>query len=206
MSEPFAIAKADKSTLGGRIRQLRKSRGWTLERLSHATGLAVSTLSKVETGKMSLTYDSMVKLARGLNIQMAELFSPSKDDVARGRRTITRRGEGVIHDTPTYNYQMLCTELANKRVVPIYGFIRARSIEEFDDLLRHPGEEFLYVISGAIRVYSDLYEPVVLEAGDSIYFDSGMGHAYVSVSPEDASVLAICSELHPDTARAIEAF
>jgi transcriptional regulator with XRE-family HTH domain len=204
MLEPYPTTLTDKSTLGDRVRQLRKSRGWTLERLSQATGLAVSTLSKVETGKMSLTYDSMVKLARGLHIEMAELFSPPQSDVARGRRTITRRGQGVIHDTPTYNYQVLCTELAHKRIVPIYGFIRARNIDEFEKLLSHPGEEFIYVISGAIEVYSEVYEPVVLEAGDSIYFDSGTGHAYISVSPEDATILAICSELHPETARAIE--
>ena len=59
--------------------------------------------------------------------------------------------------------------------------------------MRHDGEEFLIVLEGSIRLYTEFYEPIDLEVGDSAYYDSGMGHACVSVSEEDAVILWVTS-------------
>ncbi|HEY6922410.1 MAG TPA: cupin domain-containing protein, partial [Steroidobacteraceae bacterium] len=64
---------------------------------------------------------------------------------------------------------------------------------EFGELLQHPGEEYIYVLSGVIAVHTDFYDPVVLQSGESIYVDSSMGHAYVTESCAEATVLAVCS-------------
>src|SRR3546814_10662031 len=70
-------------------------------------------------------------------------------------------------------------DLLNKDLTPMVAQVHARSIEEFGDFHRHDGEEFVYVLDGELAFYSDSYTPAYLKAGDSIYFDSGMGHAYV---------------------------
>jgi uncharacterized cupin superfamily protein len=83
--------------------------------------------------------------------------------------------------------------LLSKRFVPIVADIKARSIDAFGEFIRHPGEEYAYVLEGVIELHTELYAPVLLRAGDSIYFDSGMGHAYVAAAPGRCRVLAICS-------------
>jgi DNA-binding XRE family transcriptional regulator len=65
--------------LGVRVRELRKSRGWTLEQAATQAGLARSTLSKIENGQMSPTYEALKKLAVGLEISVPQLFTPPRD-------------------------------------------------------------------------------------------------------------------------------
>ncbi len=72
--------------------------------------------------------------------------------------------------------------------------IRAHSAHEFGELVRHQGEEFIYVLEGRIEVHSEFYDPVALETGEGIYIDSSMGHAYVvGEGCEEALVLGVCS-------------
>lgn len=79
-------------------------------------------------------------------------------------------------------------------MIPIVTRIRARSTSEFGELVKHQGEEFIYVIEGAIEVHSEFYDPVVIKAGESIYLDSTMGHAYIAAKGyEEATVLGVCS-------------
>ena len=58
--------------------------------------------------------------------------------------------------------------------------IRAKSVSEFGELVHHSGEEYIYVLEGRIEIHTEFYDPIVLEAGESIYIDSNMGHAYVA--------------------------
>ena len=197
------MANEKKSVLGDRLRQLRKQNGWTLSQVSSMTALATSTLSKVENNQMSLTYDNLLKLAEGLQVDIAELFTSEEIRPITGRRTITRRGEGRLEPTPNYDYRFLCTDLLRMRMVPIFVRVKMRSIEEFGELLRHSGEEFIYVLEGTIEVHTEFYEPVVLEAGESIYLDSTMGHAYISVGEGDASILGVCSSADPNFTEAL---
>ena len=66
-------------------------------------------------------------------------------------------------------------------------------VDELGGLVRHSGEEYLYVISGAMELHSDLYAPLPLAAGDSVYFDSGMAHGYVWVGEVPCRVLSVCA-------------
>src|SRR3546814_11119147 len=74
---------------------------------------------------------------------------------------------------------LLCTDLRQKRMIPILTRIRAHSASEFGELVHHQGEEFIYVLEGRIEVHSEFYDPVTLDVGQGIYIDSSMGHAYV---------------------------
>jgi uncharacterized cupin superfamily protein len=74
-------------------------------------------------------------------------------------------------------------------MIPFKTRVVARSFDAFDDWSRHVGEEFVYVLSGEIELFTEFYEPVRLGPGDSWYIDSRMGHRVISVSTEDAQVL-----------------
>ena len=179
--------------LGARVRELRKAQGWTLEQAAGHAGLARSTLSKIENGLMSPTYDALKKLAEGLQISVPQLFTPPQQGQITGRMTVTKSGEGAAHATATYEHELLGEALSKKRMLPYRARVRARQIEEFDGWVRHDGEEFLYVLTGIVRLYTEFYEPVEMRRGDSAYYDAAMGHNVVSVSDEDASILWVTS-------------
>ena len=189
------VASAGRVNLGEIIKTTRKSQGWTLDDASQHTGVARSTLSKIENGNMSPTYDLLYKIAVGMNLDLVELFDTRRQNAPFGRRSVTRAREGKFHKTPTYVHELLATDLAHKKVLPFKTTIKARDIDEFGQWIRHEGEEFMLVLSGAVEVHTEFYSPVRLAEGDSIYFDSKMGHAVVSVGPRDAEVIWVCTGL-----------
>jgi transcriptional regulator with XRE-family HTH domain len=183
-------------TLGQILRELRANRGWTLKEMSERSGIPVSTLSKVEHDRLTLTYDKLLQLSQKLNIRMSELFAESEaaDEGVTARRSIGRIDDSVRVTTPNYDYYYLCTELRRKRMIPILTRIRAKSLNEFGDLVRHSGEEYIHVLEGSILVHTEFYDPVILHQGEGIYIDSNMGHAYVAAEGcDEALVLGVCS-------------
>jgi len=182
---------SDHSTadLGRRVKHARVAQDLTLETASRLCGVSRSALSKIENGLMSPTFDVLQKIVRGLQIDLAQLFGSASPPSASGRRALTRRNEGQRHAYRGYQMELLATELAHKAMLPFRIRISAHTLDAFDDWGRHEGEEFLYVISGSVCLYSELYAPTHLNAGDSIYFDSRTGHAAISTSEEDAEVL-----------------
>jgi transcriptional regulator with XRE-family HTH domain len=188
--EPEAPVPLD---LGARVRELRKARSWTLEQAARQAGLARSTLSKIENGQMSPTYDALRKLADGLQIPVPQLFTPPVRAQANGRMVVTRAGEGRAHPTATYEHELLAGALTRKTMLPYRARVRARSVEAFDGWVRHDGEEFLYVLTGVICLYTEFYEPLEMRRGDSAYYDATMGHNVISLSEEDATILWVTS-------------
>ncbi|MDP6967852.1 MAG: XRE family transcriptional regulator [Gammaproteobacteria bacterium] len=188
------VAKSAKQNMGfgERLRHLRLQRGMTLQQASKTTGVAQSTLSKMENEQLSPTYNLMQKLALGLDVEMPQLFMPITEPQISGRRVVTRKGRGRAHATATYNHELIAMDLESKRMVPFKSRVRARSMDEFSDWVRHDGEELCLVLEGQVTVYTEEYEPLVLNEGDSSYFDSTMGHAVVSSSEEDALVFWVC--------------
>ena len=79
-------------------------------------------------------------------------------------------------------------------MIPIITRIRAHSAREFGELVRHQGEEFIFVLEGEVEIHTEFYDPVALKTGQGIYLDSSMGHAYVVAGEfEEALVLGVCS-------------
>ncbi|WP_127112163.1 helix-turn-helix domain-containing protein [Shimia sediminis] len=179
--------------LGQRVRDLRKARDWTLEQAAKQAGLARSTLSKIENGQMSPTYDALKKLAVGLEISVPQLFTPPQKEQVNGRLAVVPSGQGMLQATTTYEHELLAETLTKKTMLPYRARVRARSMDEFDGWVRHDGEEFLYVLTGVIRLYTEFYEPIEMRRGDSAYYDGSMGHNAISVSQEDANILWVTS-------------
>lgn len=193
------MAEEETSTRpGALLKALRTRKGWTLAEVSERTGLPVPTLSKLENDKISFSYDKLMQVSRGLKLDIAELLSPKMAETPGlrmvARRSVSKAGEGVAVDSGTYVYKHLATDLLDKAFVPMVGEIKARSLEEFGEMIQHPGEEFCYVLKGRLILHTSIYAPVILDEGDSIYFDSDMGHAYVSAGPGPCIMLSICSE------------
>lgn len=205
-----------RAPIGKALRRLRLQNDWTLADVAERTGLAVSTLSKVENDRMSLTFDKIVSLCEGLGVDIGTLFTgdpaPASEPVAHSsapvammtRRSVDRGG-GEDAEVPTKNYRhrYLNTDITHKKMIPILVEHCARTMEEFGSLVRHPGEEFIYVMEGAIEVHTEFYAPTIVKAGESIYLDSTMGHAYLAAGDGPCRTLSVCSSPEPALAKAL---
>jgi len=190
-----AAASDRRARLGERLRQLRRERGLTLQDVASRAGLAVSTVSKVERGLMAPTYDRFTQLAEGLGVDVAELFSEQGGRFQSGEFAIARRGEYQLHETETYVYEMLFPEVWGKAMTPMMGDLRPFETMRFDRFVSHPGEEFLLVLSGSVKVSLEDMAAVLLETGESVYFDSRRGHLYAAAGSEGARILVVCTKL-----------
>jgi transcriptional regulator with XRE-family HTH domain len=175
--------------------------------MSEKTGIPFSTLSKVEHDRLTLTYDKLLQLGERFNMRMSELFAETDEQADQpftARRSIGTRENAVAIKTANYDYYYLFPELRKKRMIPILTRILAKSLAEFGPLVRHSGEEWMYVISGAIEVHTEFYEAVRLEAGQSIYLDSSMGHGYLVASGHDeAWIIGGCASAEEDHGEAL---
>ncbi len=186
-----------KPSLGNIVRHIRTSNGWTLAEMSQHVAIPLSTLAKVEKGHLTLTYDKLVDLSDKLGMSLSDFLNASPvapQPKGMARRSVGQSADGLGVETKNYDYRYLCTELRGKIMIPIISRVRSRTMQEFGELLRHAGEEFVYVLEGAIEVHSEFYDPITLRAGEYIYLDSEMGHGYlVADGFEEATVLAVCA-------------
>lgn len=189
------------------LKALRLERGWSLAEVSDKTGIPTSTLSKIENDKTEMTMDRLLRISVALDVNIADILgSPRTEYISgdRGRRSITRLGEGDIVTSPYGEICYHAGDLLEKRVSPLVATIKAHSIEEFGALHRHFGEEFLLVLDGELSLYTDTYTPVHLKAGESIYFDSEMGHGYVAAGDQPCRIMMVCIPRNNDVVRTVD--
>jgi transcriptional regulator with XRE-family HTH domain len=179
---------------GAALRALRMQRGWTLAEVSKRTDLPISTLSKIENDRVSLTYDKLARISTGLGVDISQLFTPQAvPGSVNGRRSITLAGQGQVIETENYGHIYPAADFLHKRFVPVIAELHTRALEEFGEMIRHPGEEYAFILEGTVEFHSELYAPLTLRKGDSLYFDSGMAHAYLAAESGPCRVLSICS-------------
>lgn len=183
----------DHKLVGAHLRQARQARGLTLKELSGRSGIAVSTISKAERGDIALTYDKFAALAHSLDLDFDAIFGRSRKGTTGAMTpSFTASGKQEIYDTPNYEYGMLANDLTGKRMVPMRAHIRARTVSDFPDYIRHSGEEFVFLLGGQLELRFENGQSFKLVPGDSLYFDSSVGHVYLSLGDDDAEVLVCC--------------
>jgi transcriptional regulator with XRE-family HTH domain len=191
--------------IGQAIRRRRRQLGMSLGQLAEAIGVALSTMSKLENGLVAITFERLDGISRVLQVDMAALLSdqakvapapsPSGGTATLEhfgtRRSITRSESAVPVEGGVYTLFFHATDLLDKRVQPAIAEILITDIKDYGPYTRHPGEEFNYVISGEVEFHTDVYAPLRLKKGDSIYFDAEMGHAHVKVGDETCVILTV---------------
>lgn len=190
-----------RSEFGERLKSHRKAKGWTLEQFGQKSGVAFSTISKAERGLIALTYDNIFKLSVALGMEMSELLAPNAPFEDRESVTVDCSDTAQTIENEYYVMKMLCSARATRRMMPVLAEIKAHSISQFSEFISHPGEEFVYVLDGELTLQIEGHAPRVLRPGECVYFDSGLGHAYLSTGDNDARLLVVCwhptfSELH----------
>lgn len=202
-----STARRQPPVIGQVLRERRGYHGWTLADVAEKTGISKSTLSKIENDLISPSYQTIIQLCAGLDIEIGDLLAPSSNGQEpkhlMGRRSVSRQHEGLPMEDSNYKYVYLCTDIAHKRIIPMVIDVKADSLNRIDGLWDHVGEEFVYVLEGSIVLHTTLYEATTLEKGDSVYFDSTMGHAYIATGGKPARLLVMCSSATPNLAQTL---
>ena len=195
---PDALPLLDRAAVGRRLRQVRKARQLTLKQLSEASGVPVSTLSKMELAQVSVSYEKLAAAARALNVDIAQLFRASGTADTPVPVTVVVDSLAAVagYATGAYDYHPIAGAFPERRMTPAYARIIARERGQFDDFIRHPGQEFALVLSGRVRIEFETGEAVSIGPQETAYFNSQVGHIYLSESEDggDAQVMVVMTD------------
>ena len=184
----------DRVTFGKRLRAARKTFGWTLIQVAELSGISITTISRAERGELALSYEKFSALARALQMDLAAMFSEAGATITRLEGpVVTRGGKGVVYRGEALSYEFLGTQAGYKQMIPAISTVHARRINGPEDYASHPGEEFAYILSGKVEVHFEDNHCVELGKGDALYFDSRLGHAYISTSRAPARMIGACT-------------
>ena len=145
---------------------------------------------------LELRWDGLRSLGNALDIDMTRLFMVGDAQQAAGDTPTVVKDcfEDVQrYETDQYLYSVLCGAFPGKKMQPLVAVINAREAGEFSETIRHAGQEFVMVLSGRVRILFENGESVELGRHEAAYFDSGVGHVYVSLSRQPAQVVSVCS-------------
>jgi transcriptional regulator with XRE-family HTH domain len=165
----------------GLLRAVRKQRGLTLAILAEQTGLTKSYLSKIERRQSTPSIAVALKVARALDVDVAQLFSDRTAD----ETIVVDRADGRSCDGG--HYCLLAPNLLGKAMSP---FVVRPPAALDDPMPAHPGQEFVFVHAGTVELeYGD--HAVTLATGDSAYFDASVSHRLQAVDAAHTEVVVV---------------
>ncbi len=175
--------------VAARIRDLRKIQGLEVEALARELKLAPDEYRRFESGAADIPVSVLYQLAQRFGVELSDLLTGEEPRLHT--YTVTRSGRGVSVDRRReYKYQSLAHNFVRKRAEPFLVTVEPRPDDEPEHVNSHPGQEFNYVLEGKLRVVLDRHE-VVLEAGDSLFFDSSVPHGMRALEGRTARFLAV---------------
>lgn len=192
--------------VGAAIRAKRQAAGMSLAELADRIGVALSTMSKIENGKISTSFERLDSISRALQADLAEFLgtggavaaSQAQQHAYGMRRAITRPEDGSMVDAGAYLEWYHAADMLHKRFQPMTVELLLDDIADYGPFTRHSGEEFNYVLEGEMEFHTEIYAPVRLKAGSSIYFDAEMKHAHIKVGDAPCRMLGIlCPRAEP---------
>lgn len=184
-------------TIGPQLRALRLEAGLSLSDVAKRTDVSEATMSRIETGRSAVSAPHLYRLSALFGVDVARFFQSDPRPKFSGIRSIHRAGEGHIFETARLHSTVLCSDLQGKHMQPFANKVTATTLEEAGGLSAHQGEEYLYVQRGRLLIHSAAYATLLLEPGDSLYFDATMPHAYVAADAAGAEFLVVCSAPGP---------
>lgn len=167
------------SSLGNKIRKLRKSKNLSIAELAEMSDLSTGLISQIERDKVVPTINAMLKIVNALDTTMGYFF-----DEEDNHPTIVRKNERrkIVTNDESRIYELL-TPTINRKIE--FVLIRLNGCtHKAEEAISHEGEECGYVLKGNMVVIIE-DEKYVLHEGDSIYFDSSKKHVYENYDDEE---------------------
>ena len=175
--------------LAARVRELRELSNISISDMAEKLKIDVQLYNGYENGHKDIPASIIVELADILGVDSTVLLTGQE---ARLRIfSITRNGKGIsVERRRQYNYEALATSFIGKKAEPFIVTVEPKSETEALKTASHIGQEFNYILEGRLKIIIHSNE-IVLEKGDSIYFDSSCEHAMQALDGNKAVFLAI---------------
>jgi len=172
-----------------RIKEIREISGISAETLAIRLGVSTDVYLKYESGNTDIPVGIIFKIAELFKIELSVMLGG--DNPKLHVYGVVRKGKGLkLERRKQYRYESLADNFIHKKAEPFIVTIDPNPEETLLEFNSHPGQEFNYVISGTMMTIIDGHE-IILNEGDSIYFDSGYKHAMKSLHNEQVRFLAI---------------
>jgi len=174
--------------ISSRVKELRGLSGISAEEIASSLDIALEEYNKYESGELDIPASILFEIAQLLEVDMTVLLTG--EDPRMHIFTITRKDEGVsVERRKQYQYEGLAPNFIHKKAEPFVVTVEPQSNQDSTPN-SHPGQEFDYVLEGSLKVIIHDNE-IILNEGDSIYFDSNYNHSMQAVGDKAAKFLAI---------------
>ena len=174
--------------IADRIHELRELSGITVKEMAEYLHISKETYNKYESGIEDFPVSIIFEIAHKLHIDMAILLTGEEPHM--NIFTVTRNNKGTsVERRKQYCYKNLADNFIHKKAEFFIVSVEPKPKEIIPETNSHPGQEFNYVLEGTLKLYIHNKE-IVLNEGDSIYFDSNYEHAMESMGGKPVKFLA----------------
>jgi transcriptional regulator with XRE-family HTH domain len=172
-----------------RIKELREISGISAAALAQELGISLDVILQYESGRVDIPVGFLYKLAHKFGIELSAILTGENPRLHV--YCVVRKDEGLsVERRKQYKYESLAFNFINKKAEPFIVKIDPETEPAPVEFNSHPGQEFNYVLEGTLKIIIDAHE-VLLNAGDSIYFDSAYTHAVKAMNQKPVTILAM---------------
>jgi mannose-6-phosphate isomerase-like protein (cupin superfamily) len=176
------------------IRELRRDKKLTLRQLSQASGVALATLSRIETGKMTGTVESHGLIASALGMTLSQMYANLDKNNGPIEYQSRNNRTDMFHHNNKASYHMLTSNVLSKKMMPVILSV-AQGGATSPEKSAKEAEKFIYVLKGEITVFVD-EKKYSLKKSETLYFDASLSHCIKNTGKEDAQ--AVCVTTPPE--------
>jgi len=175
--------------IASRIKELREIDGISAESLAHELHTDPELFTNYESGNTDIPVGFLIKVAHRFNLELSSLLRG--DEPRLHVYTVVRKGKGLNVDRrKQYQYESLAYNFIQKKAEPFVVTVAPDSTNAPLEFNSHPGQEFNYVLEGTLMIVVDGHE-IILNEGDSVYFDSGYKHTMKALNNQKTRFLAV---------------
>jgi mannose-6-phosphate isomerase-like protein (cupin superfamily) len=172
-----------------RIKGLREMSGLSAETLAKEFEIPIEKFLEYESGRIDIPVGFLYKAAHKFKVELSVLLTGENPRLHV--YCVVRKDQGLsVERRKQYKYENLAYNFINKKAEPFIVRIAPNKETDPAEFNSHPGQEFNYVIEGTMKVIIDTHE-IILNAGDSIYYDSAYRHAMRAMNQMPVKILAI---------------
>lgn len=175
--------------IAARIKELREIHGISPETLASDFNIPIETYIEYESGNVDIPVSFLYEIAGRFKVELTAILT------GEGPRlrtyALVRSGKGVsVERRAQYKYQSLAYNFAGKKAEPFLVTVDPEPDDSPVHYNSHPGQEFNYVLEGTMKLFIDGHE-LILNQGDSLYFDSAINHGMKAMDGKPVKFLAI---------------
>ncbi|NMA95244.1 MAG: cupin domain-containing protein [Clostridiales bacterium] len=172
-----------------RLKDIREIAGESIESISKDLNISPKLYESYESGQVDIPVSFLLNAAHRFGIELSSLLTG--DEPKLKVYSIVRRDKRLSVDRrKEYGYESLAYNFINKELEPFLVTVEYKGEDEEVSLNSHPGQEFNFVLEGTLKVFINGHE-LILNEGDSLYFDSSYDHGMVALNGQKARFLAV---------------